>query len=310
MSLSKEQIEKIAGFAAGSAFASEGAVVIDLDGTALSEENGRVFVSESVERGVAELIDLKRPLVFNSLRYPKAALRVAPAWLEITKAKIPAVLLNGSQIGYLDWNGSQAGFIETSAHPISPGHLLEIIEGIRELRSGDRIREDFAFMFYPRDWSKGELVWVPEAHKIHALREKYSAASDVFTSSLSELEAMLTAEEICMAFLTINATKDELKMYQHSEPSRFFTETGFDKASGLAESAEMLGFLSAESVGAGDTEMDGFLSSVGLAVKVKSRRARTERIPFTGLRETVDVSDPIELGELFTALAGLCRNRT
>jgi len=65
-------------FVDGSAFAASGAVVTDLDGTAVLEHEGRVFVAPEVESGLKHLRDLGRPVAINSLRFPLNVVRTFP----------------------------------------------------------------------------------------------------------------------------------------------------------------------------------------------------------------------------------------
>ena len=53
-------------------------------------------------------------------------------------------------------------------------------------------------------------------------------------------------------------------------------------------------------LGAGDTEMDTFLSEVGLAIIVGKAK-----LSFRGRKQTLRVDSPLELGELMLAYAGL-----
>ena len=57
-----------------------------------------------------------------------------------------------------------------------------------------------------------------------------------------------------------------------------------------------------DSVGAGDTAMDGFLNGVGLAVQVGHRE-----LEFRGTRQTIRVANSFELGDLLFHLAHLNR---
>jgi hypothetical protein len=75
---------------------------------------------------------------------------------------------------------------------------------------------------------------------------------------------------------------------------------GVDKLSGARRLAERLQVDLADSVGAGDTEMDTFLNGVGLAVAVGPAPP-----PYAGLRGTLRVRDPAQLGLLFGRLAEL-----
>ena len=67
--------------------------------------------------------------------------------------------------------------------------------------------------------------------------------------------------------------------------------------------AEHLGTPLAEAIGAGDTEMDRFLSGVGCAVVVGN-----QRLQYRGLRETLQVPSSPAFGELLFCLAELQRS--
>ena len=85
-----------------SRFAADGAVVTDLDGTAVHEEQGRIYIPEPVEFGLKKIYELGRPVVLNSLRFPLSVMRTfGKEWLAIANAPIPVVSLYGSQIGYV-----------------------------------------------------------------------------------------------------------------------------------------------------------------------------------------------------------------
>ena len=104
-----------------------------------------------------------------------------------------------------------------------------------------------------------------------------------------------------MACLFIDRPADTLMAYQHTKRNSFLTAAGINKATGLRALAERLGISLDDSIGAGDTEMDSFLSEVGLAVIV----GRSE-LSYRGKAGTIRVADPQELGEMilqFTAAA-------
>jgi hydroxymethylpyrimidine pyrophosphatase-like HAD family hydrolase len=90
--------------------------------------------------------------------------------------------------------------------------------------------------------------------------------------------------------------------YQHSKRNSFFTRKGVDKAYGLKEIAKYFKVSLDHSVGAGDTEMDSFLSEVGLAVIVGGADLR-----FRGKSDTLRVGNPSDLGELLSAMAEAAR---
>src|SRR5205823_6108850 len=95
---------------------------------------------------------------------------------------------------------------------------------------------------------------------------------------------------------------DTLMAYQHTKRSNFFSHQGVDKLSGSWALAEALKIDLKHSVGAGDTEMDKFLSGVGLAVLV----GRID-LEFRGLFQTVRLKDSFELGDFLFRMAALHR---
>jgi len=58
-----------------SRFAASGGVITDLDGTAVHEEQGRIYIPQPVEFGLKVLYDTGRPVVLNSLRFPLSVMR-------------------------------------------------------------------------------------------------------------------------------------------------------------------------------------------------------------------------------------------
>jgi len=80
-------------FLAQSDFMRHGAVMTDLDGTAVVEENGRAYVSVPMETGLKRMHDLRRAVVINSLRFPLSIIRTfGKAWYQITGAPVPVVV--------------------------------------------------------------------------------------------------------------------------------------------------------------------------------------------------------------------------
>ena len=103
-----------------------------------------------------------------------------------------------------------------------------------------------------------------------------------------------------MASLFVDRPEDTLMAYQHSKRNSFFTTKGVNKASGLRAVASRLNLATEHALGAGDTEMDTFLSEVGFAVIVGK-----SMLSFRGRRQTLRVATPLELGELISAYAEL-----
>src|SRR5438270_1776620 len=95
-------------------------LALDLDGTALLEDHGKVFISSSVEKGVRAIHDLKIPVVLNTLRFPLSVITtVGHAWYEIADVPILTVLLNGSVLGYIKCADGQLHYEEIAAFPLS-----------------------------------------------------------------------------------------------------------------------------------------------------------------------------------------------
>ena len=77
-------------------------VITDLDGTALHEREGRVWIPPAVERGLQRVHEHGGTVVVNTLRFPGSVIAVlAPEWTRITGAPLPLVSLKGSQVGHL-----------------------------------------------------------------------------------------------------------------------------------------------------------------------------------------------------------------
>jgi hydroxymethylpyrimidine pyrophosphatase-like HAD family hydrolase len=301
MALNSEVEQVLREFVQNSRFSTSGGVITDLDGTAVHEKEGRIYIPDEVSFGLKALYEAGRPVVLNSLRFPLSVMRTfGKEWLAISNAPIPVVSMNGSQIGYVTRDANdEIIFEEIAAYTLESGQIDEIIKGVQILLD-DGIRDVLLF-YYPRDWRMGEIIWTPVAEKIIHVKEKYRSASSVTAVDLPKLQEQLHAEEICLIFLLIERSADDLMAYQHSKPSSFFTRQGVNKLFGTQEVARHLNIDLADSIGAGDTAMDIFLNGVGLAVQVGNRT-----LDFRGLRRTVQVQNSFELGDLlFRAAKGI-----
>lgn len=273
-------------------------VVLDLDGTVLLEERGKVFISGAVERAIELAAAERIPVVMNTLRFPLSVIRmVAAEWTAAAGSRIPAVLLNGSQNGYIERSSDGSfSFVNEASFPLDLDEIRSFVKGLIELLEQDI--HDIVLFYYPLDWRKGEIIWTPRASHVEGLRQRFSGSASLVTSEdIHELGLRLQADHPCMATLLIDRPQDMLKSYQHSNPSSFFTHRGVDKAYGLRILAASLGASLEDAVGAGDTWMDVFLSAVGLAVMVGEHH-----LPYVGLRETARVRDPHELGAFLEEL--------
>ncbi len=302
MALSVEVDELLKQFLQQSRFAASGGVITDLDGTAVHEDQGRIYIPQPVESGLKALYDNGHRVVLNSLRFPLSVMRTfGKEWLAISGTPIPVVSMNGSQLGYVTRDEKdELCFEEITAFPLEAEQIGEVLAGVQKLID-DNIRDVLLF-YYPRDWRMGEIIWTPVAEKVIHVKEKYTSASSVTAVELPKLREQLHAEEICMIFLLIERPADDLMAYQHSRPSSFFTRRGVDKLFGTQEIAAHLGIDLAHSIGAGDTMMDGFLNGVGLAVQVGNFN-----LEFRGLHSTIKLGNSFELGDLLFRAAELQR---
>jgi len=289
-------------FVARSRFSREGAVITDLDGTAVHEFEGRVVIPDAVSHALKHLRDLGRPVILNSLRFPLNVIRTfGREWYSITNAPLPLISLNGSLMGYLHETAQgEIAFDEIKAFPLEASEIDEVLIGVQALVA-DGITDLIVF-YYPRDWMQGELIWTPAPDRLPEIQAKYRSATAVVTTSVAELGETLHAQDICMLLLLINAEEDRLMAYQHAKRSNFVTHKGVDKLSGTQALAALLEIDLAHAVGAGDTAMDSFLKGVGLAVHVGDFA-----LEYKGLLATLRVKDSLELGAVLFRLAELQR---
>jgi hydroxymethylpyrimidine pyrophosphatase-like HAD family hydrolase len=284
-------------------FTSQGGIVTDLDGTAVHEDQGHIFIPKSVELGLKKLRDLGRPFILNSLRFPLSVLRTfGREWYNVSNAPIPTVTLNGSLLGYVTkTNEDELAFEEIDAFPLTVAEIDEVLVGVKGLLDGGI--KDILVFYYPRDWRIGEVIWTPVPERVIPVKEKYVSASSVTAVEFAKLREQMVAEEICMIFLLIEVPQDKLMAYQHTKRSNFFTHKGVDKLFGAQQIAPKLGIELAHSIGAGDTELDSFLSGVGLAVQVGNKN-----LEFKGLLQTVKISNSFDFGDLLFRLARMQRD--
>jgi hydroxymethylpyrimidine pyrophosphatase-like HAD family hydrolase len=287
-------------FLAHSDFARSGAVITDLDGTALHESNGRISIAKPVELGLKRLYDLGHPFVLNSLRFPLSVLRsFGRDWYSVSNAPIPAVTLNGSLLGYVTLTpAGEVTFEEIAAFPLQAAEIDAALDGIQKLMDSG-VRELLLF-YYPRHWQAGEIIWTPAVERTQAILQKYRSASSVVTWEFAQLRAKLHAADICMMLLLLDLSQDQLMAYQHTRRDNFLTREGIDKLSGAQHIAELLHFDLASSIGAGDTEMDRFLSGTGLAVLVGGMP-----LEFHGRIATLRLKNSFELGDLLFQAGGM-----
>jgi hydroxymethylpyrimidine pyrophosphatase-like HAD family hydrolase len=304
MTLKTEVENQLEEFLEQTSFATHGGFVTDLDGTAVHEDQGRIYIPEPVEFGLKHLHDLGRPFILNSLRFPLSVLRTfGKEWYSISNVPIPCVTMNGSLIGFVTkTEEDQMAFEEIAAFPLKVEEIDEVLQGVQGLLDGGI--NDVLVFYYPRDWRIGEVIWTPLPDKVIHIKEKYKSVSAVTAVEFAKLREQMTAEEICMIFLLIEAPEDTLMAYQHTKRNNFFTHKGVDKLFGAQKIAAHLDIELKHSMGAGDTQMDNFLSGVGLAIHVGALD-----LEFKGLHQTIKLKNSFELGELLFRLADLQRAR-
>jgi hydroxymethylpyrimidine pyrophosphatase-like HAD family hydrolase len=305
MALSAEVETKLQQFIQQSSFANSGVVVTDLDGTAVHEYQGKIIIPKEVELGLMRHYERGRPLILNSLRFPLSVIRTfGQDWYKLSNAPIPTVTLNGSLVGFVKkTDNSELMFEEAAAFPLTKEEILEALKGVEGLLNGG-IKNVLVF-YYPRDWRIGEVIWTPVPENILHVKEKYRSASAVTAVEFPKLQEQMLAEDICMIFLLIDAPEDKLMAYQHTKQSNFITHKGVDKLFGARAMAELLHCDLRDSMGAGDAELDTFLSGVGLALIVGP-----QQLSFRGLIDTIKLHDSLELGALLFRAAELAAHQT
>jgi hydroxymethylpyrimidine pyrophosphatase-like HAD family hydrolase len=305
MALNEEIDVKLQRFIERSSFATHGVVITDLDGTAVHEYQGKIAIPKEVELGLMRHYERGRPLILNSLRFPLSVIRTfGQDWYRLSNAPIPTVTLNGSLMGFVKkTETAELIFEEAVAFPLTKDEIAEALEGVKGILDGG-IRNILVF-YYPRDWRIGEVIWTPVPENILAVKEKYASASAVTAVEFPKLQEQMLAEDICMIFLLIDAPEDQLMAYQHTKRSNFITHKGVDKLFGANAMASFLQSDLRNSLGAGDTELDNFLSGVGLALLVGN-----QELKFRGVVDTIKLRDSMELGAVLFRAAELAAGRT
>ena len=294
--MTPEYLANLLDFLDDGRFAKAGGVVTDLDGTAVIERDGRIWLPPEIELGLKGIHDRGRPVIANTLRFPQSVIRVfGDEWHRATSADLPLVTLKGSQTGSIVRSASgEVTFDEWHADPLDAAEVLEVLVAI-EAMVDDGI-EDLLVFHYPRDWRRGERIWTPAAAAVERVAAKFASASAVVTGPVDALRDALLAEPLCMMFLLIDAPEDRLMAYQHTQRNAFFTHAGISKRTGAEAIAKRLGIDLSASIGAGDAPPDDFLSAMGFAVIVGHND-----IDHRGLRYTVRVDTIAALGELLAA---------
>lgn len=301
--LRDDQDRQLLHFLAHSGFRHRGALVTDLDGTAVHEVEGRVVIPKVVEFGLKQLEELGRPVIVNTLRFPLSVLRTFGSdWARISDAPLPVVCCNGAVSGTILRDGhGRLTFLEADALVLTSTeieHALAEVERLLAHGAGEVL-----LFWYPQAWRTGEVIWTPTPARVAEVRARFRSASEVLSGPLPGLRQRLLAEPVNLLFLHVDWEEDRRMAYQHTSPTGFITPGGCDKLAGARRTAARLGVDLAASVGAGDTAMDTFLAGVGLAVHVGTR------LPFPGLAGTIQVRNALAFGELLFRLCELHASR-
>lgn len=283
-----------------SSFTTSGVVITDLDGTAVHEFQGKIAIPKEVELGLMRHYERGRPLILNSLRFPLSVIRTfGQDWYRLSNAPIPTVTLNGSLMGFVKKNEEQELiFEEAIAFPLTKEEITAALKGVNAILEGG-IKNILVF-YYPRDWRIGEVIWTPVAENVLPVKEKYASASAVTAVEFPKLQEQMLNEDVCMIFILIDVPENQLMAYQHTKRSNFITHKGVDKLFGAQAMAKFLQSDLRDSLGAGDTELDNFLSGVGLALLVGN-----QELAFRGLVDTIKLRDSMELGAVLFRAAEL-----
>lgn len=292
-----ERVEKAL---AASDFARSGAVISDLDGTAVHQTRDRWLIAEPVQLGLEQVREHGRPVIINTLRFPLSVIRTFGAqWVAWTKKPLPCVTLNGSLIGDIVRSGDDLAFTERIAFPLSNTEIEEVLTGLDQgLAAGS---DDFTVFIYPRDYLAGEIIWTPAIERVDQLRAKYASAAQVVAWPFEELREFLEGRDICMLSVLVENPLDTRLAFQHGKPSSFVTCAGVNKKSGSTWLCETLGADPQASIGAGDTELDTFLDGVGIALHVG-----TLDLAFRGVHDTIRLPDPFAYGDVLAHVVDHC----
>jgi hydroxymethylpyrimidine pyrophosphatase-like HAD family hydrolase len=305
MALSAEVETKLQHFIEQSSFATSGVVITDLDGTAVHEHQGKIVIPKEVELGLMRHYERGRPLILNSLRFPLSVIRTfGQDWYKLSNAPIPTITLNGSLMGHVkQTDEAELVFEEAAAFPLTKEEIVETLAGVKGILDGGL--KNILVFYYPRDWRIGEVIWTPVPENVDHVKDKYRSASAVTAVEFFKLQEQMLAEEICMIFLLIDVPEDQLMAYQHTKRSNFITHKGVDKLFGARVMSDLFKSDLRDSLGAGDTELDTFLSGVGLATLVGNNQLK-----FNGLIDTIKLDNSFELGMLLFRAAELAANKT
>ena len=299
MPLTKQQKQQISDFSDTLDFTQRGGLMTDLDGTVIQQKDGRYFMPEPVKLGLADMYNTHCPVIINSMRFPLSVIKTfAEDWYTISKASVPLVSLNGSQTGFIH-KEKKTGFTfeETAAFPLKEKDLKVFVSDL------DNVLKDGGnpvVFYYPRDWTKGEIIWTPDKGLVKEMKERYRSASHVYGGNTEKLYEDLSAEDISMIFLLPGEDQDNSARFTGFKD--FYSHTNVDKLYGAKKMIAQLGRKIDHFIGAGDTPMDVFLKEVGLVLKVGMLN-----LNFDCKSTVLQIDQLDEIGEVFTELSMTCQ---
>ncbi|WP_221392700.1 HAD hydrolase family protein [Dyadobacter sp. NIV53] len=299
MSLTIEQKKQISDFTDRREFVEKGGLMTDLDGTVIQEHEGKYFMPDLVREGLVKMYNAQCPVIINTMRFPISVIKTfATDWFVMSKASVPLVSLNGSQIGFINKDKkSKFTFQEIEAFPLKKEEVKKFISDIEQiLEQGGSV----LVFYYPRDWVKGEIIWTSDKEKTSETKDRYRSASHVYNSNMEELTRNLESEDICMIFLKA-IQSDPATPFTNTDYKDFYSHQNVDKLFGAKKMISHLEREIHQFVGAGDTPMDVFLKEVGQVIKVGGLNMNFEfNSPVIELKHVPDI------GEVFTEVAGSC----
>src|SRR5215203_3016300 len=154
MPISLIQQQVLEQFFQNSQFFKCGAVITDLDGTAIHESKGKFTIPNEVELGLKKIYDLGRPIAINTLRFPLSVMRTfGNDWYRISNRPIPTILMNGSQLGYIiQQENGELSYEEIAAFPLDGNEIGDALSIVKDLLK--KGTEDLLLFYYPRRWQK------------------------------------------------------------------------------------------------------------------------------------------------------------
>jgi hydroxymethylpyrimidine pyrophosphatase-like HAD family hydrolase len=301
MALTEEQKKLIQDYASHPDFRQYGGLMTDLDGTIVQHQEGNYAIPYQVQACLNDLYRVNCPIILNTIRFPISIIKTfAPVLYPIAQHPIPVISLNGSQWGYIaPGENEDFSFTEAGAQPLKPAEIKRFMANLRFLVQ-HKVPHIAAF-YYPRDWTKGEIIWSAEESRVAEMAQTYKSASRVYSSSLPVLENNLTAEEISMIFLLVKKDLIPGKYLQH-DLKDFYTTAGVNKLAGAHAFVNQLGRTLQNFIGAGDTPMDVFLQETGAVIKVGNLP-----LDFDCQATILPVETVSEMGEVFTQIAEGCK---